>query len=298
MVKDKNGKWITPISTSPENVYITDKGERGATAYGATGDLAMMRELLDQSIKSTEILEVDVEFRNQVKEVIENLHPYQIGKKGSLMEWYYDWDEAEPWHRHTTHLFGLFPGNHISPKQTPDLANACRKTLELRGDETTGWSMGWRINLYARLLDGEKAYNMFRKLLSFVPAHDDGTGRHHRGGTYPNLFDAHPPFQIDGNFGAVSGIIEMLVQYNNDYIEILPALPKQWAKQGSFKGIKVPGNITVDAEWSNDKINNYVSVTLSSPYRQTVKLKIDGKIKNVHLQPNKAINIGLGTQSH
>ena len=197
LVEDKNGKLITSPSTSPENIYIASDGYKGATMYGGSADLAMIRECFDKTIKASKILNIDTDFRAKLEAASAKLYPYQIGKKGNLQEWYYDWEDAEPKHRHQSHLFGLFPGNHITPLKTPALADACRKTLEIKGDETTGWSKGWRINLWARLWDGNHSYKMYRELLHYVEPDGVKTDYVRGGGTYPNLFDAHPPFQID-----------------------------------------------------------------------------------------------------
>lgn len=285
VVKDREGYWITSPSTSPENTYISDGGFRGATLYGATGDLAMIRELMGAYVKASEVLGCDSAYREEVRKVMERLRPYRIGKKGNLQEWYHDWEDDEPTHRHTTHLFGLFPGTQISPVRTPDLAAACRRTLELRTDESTGWAMGWRINLWARLQDGEHAYRMYRRLLRYVAPYDDGTGRHNRGGTCPNLFNAHPPFQIDGNFGAASGVMEMLMQSDDGYIHLLPALPQAWS-EGSFRGLKAPGNITVNASWREGRV---LRAEFCSPAAQRVDVLVNGTRHNVALKAGQRI---------
>jgi alpha-L-fucosidase 2 len=289
LVEDKNGNLICSPSTSPENVYITDKGYRGATLYGATGDIAMARASLSQFVKASEILKLDDDLRKKSELALQKLHPYQVGKKGNLQEWYYDWEDADPKHRHQTHLFGLHPGHQISPYTTPDLAAACRKSLEIKGDETTGWSKGWRINLWARLGDGNRAYKMIRELMKYVDPDGLRTNYGGGGGTYPNLFDAHPPFQIDGNFGGAAAFAEMLVQSTEDEIRLLPALPDAW-ESGHAKGICARGAFEIEMSWEKGKI---ISAKILGKSGNECKVIYKGKTYQLKIEKGKTVELNL-----
>ena len=275
---EKDGKLVTSPGTSPENKYITPDGYVGATSYGNTSDLAMIRECLIDVAEASKVLGVDKSFRKRIKKTLSRLYPYQIGKDGNLQEWYYDWQDQDPYHRHQSHLFGLYPGHHLSVEETPELAAACARTLQIKGDETTGWSTGWRVNLLARLRDGEKAYHMYRRLLRYVsPDNYKGEDARRGGGTYPNLLDAHSPFQIDGNFGGCSGVIEMLMQSSTNKIVLLPALPESWA-DGKVQGICARGGFVVDMEWKNREV---VSLIVSSLKGGRTEICFNGVSKKV-----------------
>ena len=276
------GELITAPSTSPENEYKTDKGYHGVTCYGGTADLAIIRELLTNTIAAGRILG---ERNKDMEKTLARLHPYTIGHMGDLNEWYYDWDDWDFKHRHQSHLIGLYPGNHLAD---PTLQKAAARSLEIKGDETTGWSTGWRINLWARLKNGEKAHQIYRKLLTAVAPEKSNMPNYSKGGgTYPNLFDAHPPFQIDGNFGGTAGVCEMLMQSGDNKIELLPALPEEWA-DGSVSGLCARGGFEVSFKWKMGKVRD---CSIKAKTNSTVTLLYNGQQKTVKLKAGKTQNI-------
>ncbi|SHN14420.1 glycoside hydrolase family 95 protein [Flavobacterium pectinovorum] len=249
--KDKNGYLVTMPSTSPENKYFYDGKKGGVVTTASTMDIGIIKDLFENTIEASKVLNTDLEFRQTVSQAADKLLPFQIGSKGQLQEWYKDFEDEDPHHRHTSHLYALHPANLISPLKTPELAEAAKKTLELRGDDGTGWSLAWKVNMWARLLDGNHAYKLFKNQLRLTKDNDPKYSRH--GGCYPNLFDAHPPFQIDGNFAGTAGVIELLMQSQNKEIHLLPALPDAWT-DGEIKGITAKGNFTVAIKWEGGKM--------------------------------------------
>lgn len=285
---ERDGKLITAPGTSPENLYVTPTGYVGSTLYGGTADLAMTRQCLMDARDAAATLDIDKPLRARIDKVLKKLSPYKIGKKGNLCEWFYDWEDIEPTHRHQSHLFGVYPGRHITPKNNPDLAKAALRTLEIKGDKTTGWSTGWRVNLFARLLDAEKAYSTYRTLLKYVsPDKYRGEDARRGGGTYPNLLDAHSPFQIDGNFGGAAGVAEMLLQSTPTSITLLPALPDQW-RNGKANGLKARGNIEIDMQWRDGKIT---SAILSSDTGASTIVNYNGTSRKIKIPAGKSITL-------
>lgn len=259
---EKDGFLVTCPSVSPENTFILKNGQQGANIYGVTMDNQILRDLFTQCIDAAGILEIEDDFTNTLKEMREKLIPTQIGINGNIMEWPEDFEEVEPGHRHISHLYGLYPSNQITVDKTPELAEAAKVTLERRlsqGGGHTGWSRAWIINHYAKLWDRDKAYENLKQLF--------------KNSVYDNLFDKHPPFQIDGNFGACAAIANMLVQSDEDRIVILPALPKAW-KNGSISGLKVVGDGTISIEWKNGRLIN-LSISFAKERKTSLRFGDD-----------------------
>ena len=280
------GELITAPSTSPENEYKTPEGYHGTTCYGGTADLAIIRELLTNTIAAGSVCGGSTA---AYKKALARLHPYTIGHEGDINEWYYDWDDWDPQHRHQSHLIGLYPGNHLTDAA---LQKAAERSLEIKGDHTTGWSTGWRINLWARLHNPQQAYHIYQKLLTYVsPDKYQGPDRRRSGGTYPNLMDAHPPFQIDGNFGGTAGVCEMLMQSqtngNLTTIELLPALPETW-NDGKVSGLCARGGFEVSFEWKQGKVRD---CTIKARNRGNVTLIYNGQQKKLKLKAGQTMPV-------
>ena len=289
LVENGKGQLVTPVSTSPENMFLythaTGAKTRASTSAGGTMDLAIIRDVFGNTLRAAQMLEADPEFRKALQAALLTLLPFQIGARGQLQEWQEDFAESDPRHRHVSHLFALHPSSQITLRGTPQLAAAARKTLQLRGDGGTGWSKAWKINFWARLEDGDHAQKMLHELLTQS--------------THPNLLDVCPPFQIDGNFGATAGMAEMLLQSHEEegtevpIISLLPALPSAWPT-GKVTGLRARGGFEVDINWKDRRLTSATIRNISGS--GSAKIRYGDTLTKLSLKPGAAATLGPNRQ--
>ena len=284
-----HGWLVTAPSNSPENSFYLPDGTVCHVCLGATADMQLLRYLFGACIDAAQTLGVDEAFRAELAAKRAKLAPTRIGPDGRVMEWLEDYREVDPHHRHTAHLWGLFPGDEISPTATPALAAAARRALEARGDAGTGWGLAFKLCLWARLGDGNRAFRLLSQQLT--PAVADGPRTHWTGGTYPNLFDSGPPFQIDGNFGGTAGVAEMLLQSEPGEINLLPALPEAWP-EGQVRGLRARGDFEVDETWQQGRLR---AATIRSRGGNAARVRYGGQTSEVNVRPGEVVQLDFAS---
>lgn len=278
LVKDPETGWlVTSPSVSPENSFFLPNGQDAHVCMGPTIDNQIVRELFNNVITASKKLGLDTNLSTNLEHRLQLLPPAGVvSPDGRIQEWLKPYKEPDPQHRHVSHLYGLYPAPLITPESTPELAEAAKKTLEVRGDDGPSWSIAYKMLFWSRLKDGNRAYKLLKTILRPTLATNINYGA--GGGVYPNLLSAGPPFQIDGNFGATAGIGEMLIQSHAGFIEFLPAMPDAWLKEGEVKGLKAEGNFTINMKWEKGKVTQY---EILSPSAEKVKIKVNGELKEI-----------------